>query len=73
MAQSVVTDRFKCVNNLPPHRGNRTPAGILPAYPGEAGRWAAMLASGEVLTRAELARREGVSRARVSQVLGPRR
>jgi hypothetical protein len=30
-----------------------------------------LLASGEVRSRADLARREGVTRARVTQVLGP--
>ena len=35
--------------------------------------WQRMLEAGEVATRAELARRVGVSRARVTQVLGGRR
>lgn len=34
--------------------------------------WTRMLESGEASTRADLARRVAVSRARVSQVLGPR-
>ena len=33
--------------------------------------WRAMLTSGEAKSRAELARRAGVTRARVTQVLGP--
>jgi hypothetical protein len=33
--------------------------------------WAEAINAGHVRTRAELARREGVSRARVTQVLGP--
>ena len=33
--------------------------------------WAQAIDAGRVRTRAELARREGVSRARVTQVLGP--
>ena len=33
--------------------------------------WAQTIDAGRVGTRAELARREGVSRARVTQVLGP--
>jgi hypothetical protein len=33
-------------------------------------RWQRMLDDGEVTSRAELARREGVSRARVTQALG---
>ena len=40
--------------------------------PGERAReWRRMLESGEVASRAELARQAGVSRARVTQVLGP--
>ena len=35
--------------------------------------WQRMFEAGEVATRAELARRVGVSRARVTQVLGGRR
>ena len=70
VAHSVVTDRFRCAINVPPRRREHILPGAVLSEPSQAEVWAAMLAHGEVGNRAQLARRVGVSRARVTQVLG---
>ena len=70
VAHSVVTDRFRCTVNVPPRRRARILPGTVVSEPSQAEVWAGMLERGEVGNRAQLARRVGVSRARVTQVLG---
>ena len=71
VAHSVVTDRFRCAINVPRRQSTRTTSVATVTKSRQTDAWAGMLASGEVASRAELARRVGVSRARVTQVLGP--
>jgi hypothetical protein len=67
MPQSVLTDTWQI--QLPSiMSGRRAAARARRANPVVSG-WAEMLATGEVSSRAELARKSGVSRARVTQAL----
>lgn len=72
VGHSVVVDRFRCATTVQDPKTKRTRGEPASATPSQAERWAAMLAGGEVRSRADLARVEGVSRARVTQVLGRR-
>ena len=60
-------DRFRCSVAVVRHRYDR-----LSVTEGQRIQWAEMLARGDVRSRAELARKIGVSRARITQVLGSR-
>jgi hypothetical protein len=73
LTRRVPADRV--INALPPRVRNRKP----PKAPGtprvvellrKALEWQALLESGEVRNQAEIARREGITRARVTQVMG---
>jgi site-specific DNA recombinase len=66
VAHSVMVDRFRCVL---PTRHARTRAAVRSVDTRT--EWSEMLAEGVVRNRAELARRLGLSRARVTQILGP--
>ena len=70
VARSVVVDRFRCTPTVQRHQGARSTSVATGARPDAADAWAGMLERGEVSNRAELARKVGVSRARVTQVLG---
>lgn len=70
VAGSVVVDRFRCTPKTQQRRSKRTTSVAVRTELRQEDVWMGMLKSGEVPTRAELARRVGVSRARVSQVLG---
>lgn len=68
VAHSVIVDRFRCGGVLS-RTSRRRVARVTTAD--QAVAWAGMLARGDVASRADLAGRVGVSRARVTQVLGP--
>jgi hypothetical protein len=65
----------KVVSGLPPNRGNPKPARE-PRSPRvvellrKAIEWQALLDSGRIANQADIARREGITRARVTQVMG---
>jgi hypothetical protein len=63
-AACVVVD-FAAARNRPTSRGARRPHDSLV----RAGEWLRQLELGEVASRAVIARREGLSRARVTQIL----
>ncbi len=72
MPQSVIRDVFKArlpslVTGLRKQARRHRRIGVQAV----AKRWQAMLDTGQVRNRADLARHLGVSRARVTQVLGP--
>jgi hypothetical protein len=73
LTRRVPADRVVCA--VPPRRGKpqpprepRTPRVV--ELLRKALEWQALLASGEVLNQAAIARREGITRARVTQVMG---
>lgn len=73
LTRRVAAERV--VTGAPPRRGKpRPPKEPRPPRVAEllrkAQAWWAMLESGEVATQAEIARREGITRARVTQVMG---
>jgi hypothetical protein len=73
LTRRVPADRV--INALPPRARNRKPPRA-PRTPRvvellrKALEWQALLESGEVANQAEIARREGITRARVTQVMG---
>jgi len=73
LTRRVAADRV--INALPPRVRNRKPPKA-PRTPRvvellrKALEWQALLESGEVRNQAEIARREGITRARVTQVMG---
>lgn len=73
LTRRVAADRV--VSAVPPRRGKPKPP-TEPKSPRvvdllrKAIEWQALLESGEAANQAEIARREGISRARVSQVMG---
>ena len=70
LAQSVIRDRFPVrLPSLSRWAERRRSERVAPKN--LVAKWREMLESGEVTSRAELARRVGVSRARVTQALGP--
>ncbi len=64
---SVIVDRFRCGGAVSGRFRRRVGRATTAD---QALAWAAMLARGDVANRADLAERAGVSRARVTQVLG---
>jgi biotin operon repressor len=73
LTRRVPTDRV--VTALPPLRGNPKPP-MEPKTPRvvellrKALEWQALLESGEFISQADIAHREGITRARVTQVMG---
>ena len=71
MSQSVLKDRFQCrLPSLDKRSRRETINRHLEGTLQVASKWKQALEKGDVKNRAELARRTGISRARVSQVLG---
>jgi hypothetical protein len=73
MTRRVSTDRV--VSAAPLHRGNLKPPKVAKTprvveFIRKAIEWCRQIDAGEVRTQADIARREGITRARVTQVMG---
>lgn len=73
LTHRVPTDRV--VRATPLHRGNPKPSKVAKTprvveLLRKAIEWQALLESGEMVTQADIARREGITRSRVTQVMG---
>ena len=73
MAESVVDESLVCLKSLERRVADHVRERRMDGRELVASEWQSLLNEGEVANRAELARRMGVSRARVTQVLDPRK